>query len=288
MPRLNVARFGPRFWLTLPFRLPFLVAESVASGLKLSRLTHDFADRFRREVLPAFAAEAAKGEAEDLAALDPPALLERLEHWMRRTLVDFARDSLKPTALAAIAMRAVEDKLRPRLGPGRVPAAVGALTTGVRPDPEADLPGAMNELAAGRLDRAVFLQHFGWRGSQEMELAEPRWSEDAGRAGSDGRAAGWPARPGGDRPGGRGRVAGDHRGRQVRAGRPPGAPAGRGRAANLRRPARDGQALPDARLRPHPPHSPRNRSPLSLAGRHLLPDAGGTAAADRGGGPDGA
>ena len=33
-------------------------------------------------------------------------------------------------------------------------AAVGALTTGVRPDPEADLPGAMSELAAGRLDRA--------------------------------------------------------------------------------------------------------------------------------------
>jgi pyruvate,water dikinase len=178
MPRLNVARFGPRFWLTLPFRLPFLVVGSAASGLKLSRATRDFAGRFRKDVLPAFAAEAAKGEAEDLAALDPPALLERLEHWTRRTLVDFARDSLKPTALAAIAMRAVEDKLRPRVGPGRVAAAVGALTTGVRPDPEADLPSAMNELAAGRLDRAVFLQHFGWRGSREMELAEPRWSED--------------------------------------------------------------------------------------------------------------
>jgi pyruvate,water dikinase len=177
-PRLNVARFGTAFWLALPFRLPFLVAESVASGLKLSRLTRGFADRFRREVLPAFAAETAKGEAEDLAALDPPALLARLEHWTRRTLLDFARDSLKPTALAAIAMRDVETKLRAKLGPGRVAAAVGALTTGVRPDPEADLPGAMNELAAGRLDRAVFLQHFGWRGSQEMELAQPRWSED--------------------------------------------------------------------------------------------------------------
>ena len=65
-----------------------------------------------------------------------------------------------------------------RLKPGRVAAAVGALTTGVRPDPEADLGGAMSELAAGRLDRAVFLQHFGWRGRREMEFAEPRWSED--------------------------------------------------------------------------------------------------------------
>ncbi len=178
MPRLNVARWGLAFWLTLPFRLPFLVAESVASGMKLSRMTREFADRFRRDVLPAFAAEAAKGEAEDLAALDAPALLERLEHWTRRTLVDFARESLKPTVLAGIVMRDVENKLRVRLGPGRVAAAVGALTTGVRPDPEADLGGAMSELAAGRLDRAVFLQHFGWRGRREMEFAEPRWSED--------------------------------------------------------------------------------------------------------------
>ena len=129
-------------------------------------------------MLPAFAAEAAKGEAEDLAALDAPALLERLDYWIRRTLVDFARESLKPTALAGHRdARRGEQAARPARA-GRAPAAVGALTTGVRPDPEADLRGAMSELAAGRLDRAVFLQHFGWRGSQEMEFAEPRWSED--------------------------------------------------------------------------------------------------------------
>jgi pyruvate,water dikinase len=57
-------------------------------------------------------------------------------------------------------------------------AAVAALTQGVHPDPEADLSGALAELAAGRLDRAVFLKHFGHRGSEEMELAHPRWAED--------------------------------------------------------------------------------------------------------------
>ena len=38
-PSLNVARFGPLFWLTMPARLPFLAIQSLASGLKLSRLT---------------------------------------------------------------------------------------------------------------------------------------------------------------------------------------------------------------------------------------------------------
>ncbi len=49
---------------------------------------------------------------------------------------------------------------------------------GVRPDPESDLPGAVRDLIAGRLERAAFLQRFGHRGHQDMELSQPRWSED--------------------------------------------------------------------------------------------------------------
>jgi pyruvate,water dikinase len=49
---------------------------------------------------------------------------------------------------------------------------------GVRPDPEADLPAAIRDLGEGRLDTVVFLKGFGHRGSQEMELAQPRWAED--------------------------------------------------------------------------------------------------------------
>ena len=45
----------------------------------------------------------ARGAEENLGALEMPALLQRLEHWTRRTLHDFARDSLKPTVLANLA-----------------------------------------------------------------------------------------------------------------------------------------------------------------------------------------
>ncbi len=57
-------------------------------------------------------------------------------------------------------------------------ALIGELVMGIRPEPETDLPGAIGDLAAGRLDRQTFLRRFGQRGSQEMELAQPRWSED--------------------------------------------------------------------------------------------------------------
>ena len=51
---------------------------------------------------------------------------------------------------------------------------------GIRPEPDADLPGAIRELTAGRLERGKFMQHFGHRGHLEMELSQPRWSEDPG------------------------------------------------------------------------------------------------------------
>src|SRR5262249_5463925 len=114
--------------------------------------------------------------AKDLTSLDSAALLERLEYWTRRTLIDFARDSLKPTVLAAVAMGNLERGLR-NLRPERVRSALGELTLGVRPDPEADLPGALRALTAGKIDRSTFLEKFGHRGSQEMELSQPRWCE---------------------------------------------------------------------------------------------------------------
>src|SRR5262249_58106684 len=114
----------------------------------------------------------------ELGTVDASALLRRLEHWTRRTLVDFARDGLKPTALAAIALGNVERWLRRKLGAERAQAALGELGMGARPDPEADLAAALRDLAAGRLSQDDFLRDFGHRADGEMELARPRWSED--------------------------------------------------------------------------------------------------------------
>src|SRR5260221_1503429 len=94
------------------------------------------------------------------------------------TLVEFARDSLKSTALAAGSLATLQKILEKPLGPERFKSAIAELTVGVRPDADADLAGALKELAQGRLDRAGFIAKFGHRGSREMELSAPRWSED--------------------------------------------------------------------------------------------------------------
>jgi pyruvate,water dikinase len=172
-PRLNPARAGPLFWLLLPW----LTFKLFRSSWKLSSLSRTLAHRLREEIFPKFERETQEAAGEDLSSLEPPALLERLEYWIRRTLYDFARDSLKPTVLAAVALGNLERGLR-ALGPERIRAALGELSMGARPDPEADLLGALRELAAGRLSREFFLKDFGHRGRQEMELAQPRWMEE--------------------------------------------------------------------------------------------------------------
>jgi pyruvate,water dikinase len=172
--RPNWSRAGWRFWMFLPITF-FSYSAFV---VRLQRQIQTFAPRFREEILPAFAAETTAEAAVDLTALDTPALFSRLEYWIGRTLVEFARDSLKPTVLAGVALTNLEQLLRRALGPQRTRTAVGELVMGVRPDSETDLAGAVRDLTAGRLDRTTFLDRFGHRGSQEMELSQPRWAED--------------------------------------------------------------------------------------------------------------
>jgi pyruvate,water dikinase len=169
----NWSRAGWRFWLFLPrylFRSMLLV-------LRLRRELKQFPARFREAILPVFAKEVARATRLDLSALSNAAILEQLEHWLRLTLSEFARDSLKPTLLAAQLLSDLEQFLAKALGPARSKAALQELSMGARPDAEADLAQALHDLAGGTMDRATFLDRFGHRGSHEMELASPRWAE---------------------------------------------------------------------------------------------------------------
>jgi rifampicin phosphotransferase len=161
---------GLRKWLGL-FGLIRVAARIMAAS-------KSFADELRQTHIPAFAAEVERARTEDLSQLDAPGLRARFEAWADRTLVQFARHSLKPTLLAQFSWQVLEQQLGKPLGPERARAVLTELSQGARPDPEADLPGAIRDLAAGKLSRDEFLRRFGHRGPDEMELSSPRWAED--------------------------------------------------------------------------------------------------------------
>ena len=137
----------------------------------------NFAARFTTEIAPPFVAAANAALAQDWSKLDSPALVREFETWTRKTLIDFARDSLKPTVFADLAWSGLFETLKPKLGEERAREAVGALALGAKPPPEANLAQGVRDLANGTIDRKAFLERFGQRGTNEMELAQPRWSE---------------------------------------------------------------------------------------------------------------
>src|SRR5262249_51326047 len=153
-------RGGFKFFLLLPF----ITFKLVRSAGKMKQAGDTCAKHLREEILPAFAKQTEDEAARDLGKLDVPALLQALDRCIQQTLYDFARDSLKPTALAAVSMANIERGLAKAMGSDKVRSALGQLVMGVRPDVEADLPGAVSDLASGRIDRTEFLKRFGHRG----------------------------------------------------------------------------------------------------------------------------
>ena len=150
----------------------------VRVAAKIASTNKKFPEEFRSKVVREFSAEVRRAAEDDLAALDPSALVARFGHWVDRTLVSFARHSLKPTLLAQFSWQVLEQQIGKALGPERAQATVAALAQGAKADAYADLGYAIRELAAGNLAPAVFLREFGHRGPNEMELAAPRWAEN--------------------------------------------------------------------------------------------------------------
>lgn len=174
-PTLNPLRGGVLRGL---FRLPATVWRLTRMMGTTKKLAAAFAERFRDEIIPPFEASAKQAIGQDWSKFDPPALVQEFELWRDYTLVDFARDSLKPTVFADYYWSALVEMLRPKLGEERAKAAVGELSLGALAVDGEDFAAAIQALAAGRLSRADFVGGFGHRGTNEMELAQPRWAED--------------------------------------------------------------------------------------------------------------
>ena len=152
---------GLRKWLRLFGMLR--IAGKVASASK------HFAEELRRTHIPDFAAQVDCALSENIATLEVSALLQRLHEWIDRTLVKFARQSLKPTLLAQFSWQVLEQQIAKSLGADRAREALSAISQGAAPDPEADLPRAIRELVAGNIRARIF-------SNNSVIAARTRWS----------------------------------------------------------------------------------------------------------------
>lgn len=174
-PNLNPLRGGALMGL---LRLPAAVWRLSRIMNRTKREAARFAEKFPVTAAH-FAAMSRQFLTRDWSLADREQLVRDLEEWRDFTLIDFARDSLKPTVFADYYWNALVEMLKPKLGAEKAEAAVRELTLGAKPTEGEDFAAAIQAFAAGRLNREEFLQGFGHRCTNEMELSQPRWSEDA-------------------------------------------------------------------------------------------------------------
>ena len=159
-------------------RMPITVWRLWRMGRVPRAMMATYPAHFLNEIVPPFVTAAKAALAKEWAKLPTPLLLELLKEWTQRTLVDFARDSLKATVLADLAWSQLFNLLQPKLGDERAAAALAEIAQGAKPPAEAALADGIRAFANGALSEPLFLERFGHRGRNEMELAQPRWSED--------------------------------------------------------------------------------------------------------------
>jgi pyruvate,water dikinase len=173
-PVLNPAKDGV---LSAIVRLPTLTWRLFKISSETRKQAETFPARFAG-VCMQFATEAKAALQQDWAKLDSAIVYTAFKTWVVKTCVEFARDSLKPTAFAEFFWGQLVEVLKPTLGEERAKATVGEVALGAKPPVEAALADAVKQLSRGTLSRDNFLERFGHRGHHEMELSQPRWGED--------------------------------------------------------------------------------------------------------------
>jgi pyruvate,water dikinase len=171
--KFNVERAGLGFLL----RLPWTVVRMVRAGRVLKRALRTGLDDLQGRVLPAFAAAVERARSRNLAALPDEALLAELAE-RERLLDDFGRESLKPGFLAGYHHGRLASTLEQALGPAEGRALTARLLAGLEGDKTVESNVALYRVAKGELALEAYLAEFGHRAVNELELAEPRWSED--------------------------------------------------------------------------------------------------------------
>jgi pyruvate,water dikinase len=162
--------------LSLWARIPRIIWTAWRQSRRLRRVETTYADHLRRRRFPEFAAAVGRAREEDLAGLSDQALVERFFEWKRRTLEDFAEAALQPAVFADLAgadLKAATDAAERPSVPGRLAAALASAPRSW----ETDQAAALHALIHGDLEMRTFLDRFRHRGPEELELAQPRWSE---------------------------------------------------------------------------------------------------------------
>lgn len=164
---------------TFLMRLPGALRVMWRVSRSMRKIRPGIEKHFEENILPDYLAWVRAERGRSLAELSTDDLLKELTLRRKRVLDDFGKESLKPPFFAGVALGALEASLTRLMGPGEGARLASLLTAGLDHDTTYEQDLLLGEVAAGRDSMETFLERYGHRATTEMELAEPRWREDA-------------------------------------------------------------------------------------------------------------
>ncbi|KKL66972.1 hypothetical protein LCGC14_2139630, partial [marine sediment metagenome] len=105
-------------------------------------------------------------------------VIDEISERIDRALTDFGAESLKPGFFGGIALAGLEATLVQLMGTEAGTQLTLTLTQGLEGDTTIEQNQAMFDVARGNLTLAEFIDRYGHRTVEEMELSRPRWRED--------------------------------------------------------------------------------------------------------------
>ncbi len=158
--------------------LPGFVRGLLRSRKLMKAARRDALRVFEQDILPPYLHWVAAKRAEDLTALATAEVLAELDERIEKVLLEFGAASLKPGFFGGAAQAAVEAKLTQLMGEKAGKQLTLTLTQGLEGDTTMGQNQAMCDVARGGMTLSEFMDAYGHRAVEEMELSRPRWRED--------------------------------------------------------------------------------------------------------------
>ncbi|HEX7901023.1 MAG TPA: PEP/pyruvate-binding domain-containing protein [Planctomycetota bacterium] len=174
--KFNIEKAGLGFL----FKLPLHIGRMVRAGRVLKRLKASCLDDLKAKTLPAFRKAVDDARARKLDGMSDAQVLAELDARATLALVDYGGELLKPGFLAGYYHGRLTSTLEQALGEQDGRALAARLLTGLEGDKTVESNILLWKVSTGEVALEAYLKEFGHRGVAEFELAEARWSEDAG------------------------------------------------------------------------------------------------------------
>ncbi|MFG0336160.1 MAG: PEP-utilizing enzyme, partial [Maioricimonas sp. JB049] len=177
-----IDRFPTRFDLetidsATVLRLPGNLYRLMRAQGRMLRMSETIAEECDTKTVPALLEYVAAQRTRSLAAMTDEELSHCLQERSHFVFGELAAALMLPGLLGGWAFTRLQDELAARIGSPEGPALARELA---RPDNvpvEAEHDAALMMLTGGAITAETFLQRYGHRGPDELELSRPRWSE---------------------------------------------------------------------------------------------------------------